>query len=181
MFNRTLIALIGALIPSLAAAAPPPLARGLIVGGISVGGGVVGGIAGGAAGFGIGAATCGQSFECYGPLLGFGFGAATGVVVGAPLGGALGAKAVGARPGRTALFSLGGLGAGLALMATGAATGSWELQNVGLVTGAVGMPVMAGVAAATDRTADADRAVTMSLSPRLGRDTVGVQFTLAGF
>lgn len=182
MIRRTVLALALALASSSALAAPSPAARGLITGGVSLGGELVGAVGLGFAGLGLGAAACRpDAFECWGPLIGAGMGATTGVVVGGPLGGALGAKISDARPGRAALFSLGGLGLGAAMLLTGLATESGGLQTVGLVTATVGTPVMAGVGAATDRHLPEAGGPRVAFAPTLAKDSLGLKVTVAGF
>lgn len=158
-----------------AQAAPAPAARGAIVGGVSLGAAAGGALVGGLAGFGLGLASCelpGASWECMGALAGPPIGAGAGWVVGAPVGGALAARAVGARPGRTLAYT--GIAAGVAAGLGGAfiATGEEALGLAALGTAALGMPVLAGVAAGTDRAADG-AAVGLIVAPTVGRDRVG--------
>ena len=134
-----------------AALAASPTGSGFIVGGASVGGALVGTAAGGLAGVGIGALTCtGNSFECWGPAIGGGLGAAGGFVAGGVVAGGLAAKKLDLDPVRTRRWSLAALGTGGAIIAASAAAGWWDGQTVGTVVAAAGIPVAAGLAAATD-------------------------------
>ena len=164
---------------ALPAQAASPVGRGFAAGGITLGGEVVGLAAGAATGLAIGASSCSSSgFECWGPLIGFAIGGTSGTVLGGSGGAALGGHVVHARPGRTLGFAALGLGAGLSITLVGGLADSGGLAQVGLVAGALGMPVGAGIAAATDKRAKEHQKVQIALSPTLQGKRPGV--ALAG-
>jgi len=171
-----------ALTAAPALAAPTPVERGALVGAISLGAEVAGAAGAGLIGAGLGGISCRDgAFECFGPFIGAGMGVGIGAVVGAPLGAGLAARGYGARPGRTAAFSLGGLGIGVGVSAIGVAAGSGEVAWGGIAAAGVLMPVMAGVGAGTDRETRPWDGPVLSASPLLVPGGGGVRVAVVGF
>lgn len=148
----------------LAAEAATPVGRGLGTGGATLGGAVVGGAVGGGLGFGLGVAACelSRSWECYLAPVGAVGGAGLGALGGAFGGGALGAKWTGARPRRVLGWSGGAAGLGLGLVVAGGLSGEEGLVYAGAGVGGLGIPLAAGLAAATDPEAGS---MTVSVAP----------------
>lgn len=169
------------LVPAPAHAEPTPLQRGLVAAGLTAGGELVGAGVTGAAGFGIGAASCRDSFECFAPFA-LGIGGAGAGAIGGGIGGAVvGGHVAKVRPGRVALGATAGAAVGLGVLVGGALAGREEIVTTGVVVGAVGMPLGAGILAATDRRGPQVRGpggVSLAISPQLGRDYQGVRVTL---
>lgn len=188
MIRSALLAFALAMFPSRSQAATP-VERGFAVGGVSLGAEVLlgGGLA--AAGFGIGNLMCDPSVtECFFPIIGGAAGGTLGAIVGAPLGGAIAAGNMHARGGRVVLFSSLGLVTGLGIAVLGPATNltwpkaSGTLVTTGVIFAATSMPVLAGVAAATDRKANSyERRIQMSVVPTLRPDRVGLRVSVVGF
>lgn len=175
-----LLALALTVAPALAA--PSPAERGVLVGAISLGGEVAAAAGAGLVGGGLGGAACRDgAFECFGPFIGAGMGVGVGAVVGAPLGAGLAARGYGARPGRTVAWTFAGLGMGAAVSAVGAAAGSGEVFWGGIATAGVMMPVMAGVAAGTDREIHPTDGPVLSAGALYVRGGGGVRLSLVGF
>ena len=120
--------------------------------GLGTGGGAVGGaLILGAGGYVTGLFTCESKLPsetlCYDFIIGAQVGAVVGASAGA-LGGAAGmAVAVDRRPVPIVLAGLGALGVGAGVTAIGAAADSDALIVAGFLTGALGAPIAAGVAA----------------------------------
>lgn len=180
---RFVLAAAGILAPTLAHAGTTPTERGAIVGAVAFGSETVGLLGGGLTGALVGGMACRDgAFECYGPFIGAAFGGGVGALVGAPLGGGLAAHAVGTRPGRVVGWSLAGAGVGLALSVTGLVTESSGLTATGLLTTAVGMPVLAGIAAGTDPVqGPPPNGPVLSVAPGVGRDRVGLVVRVDGW
>lgn len=176
-----------ALIAALALSAPPahaetsPAARGVAVGAIALGGGAVGVIAGGGTGLALGAATCSGSFECWAPLIGMALGGTSGAVIGPPVAAGIAAHGYGVHGGKVALWTLGGAGIGASLMLLGGIAESDELVTFGAVTGAVAMPVAAGIAAGTQRPRETEGLPLVQVVPGITRGGGSVRLVVSGF
>lgn len=133
------------------ALAATPATRGLIVGGATAGGAVVGAVGGGLAGVGLGALACvPDSFECWLPALGGGIGAVGGFITGGVVTSGLVARRLELDPRRTRRWGLATVGGGAVVYAVSSAAGWWGPSTAGFVISTAGLPVAAGIAAATD-------------------------------
>lgn len=170
--------LILGLLLSTPASAATPVARALIAGGITAGGELVGGGVGAFSGALIGSSLCDDASACSSSLGGLFLGGITGVALGGGAGAALGGQLVHARPLRTLGFASIGLGAGITLFALGNASGSTGLSSAGGVMLLAGMPVGAGIAAATDVMANPKaRPAHFSITPTIQDGQSGVRIS----
>lgn len=173
---RNLVVMAGLLGPNVASASDSPVADGLVVGGLTLGGELVGGAAGGLGGFGLAVVIC--SGDCLDPALVLGLGGmGVGGVAGGSLAGAFGAQAVHVRPGRVAGITAAVGGVGVGMFAVGLAIDDFRMWNYGPYVAGLGMPIAAGIAAATDRGEPAPSATTVSVTPVVRRDFGGVRLS----
>jgi hypothetical protein len=168
-----LLLLLGVVTPQTAHAEPSPAAKGIIVGSIGIGSSAVGALGLGALGVGVGATTCGNQFECWGPLLYGGIGATIGGAVGMPLGAALSAKKFGARPGKLLLNMGITAGASLGVLVIGEAVWSPALSGIGLTGLGLGLPITAAVTVA-HQLSKTETSASLTISPMLQRGRQGV-------
>lgn len=133
------------------AMAATPVGTGFIVGGATVGGALVGAAGGGLAGVGLGSLACRpESFECWGPAIGGGMGAVSGLVAGGVVTSGLVARRMELDPRRTRRWGMATVGAGGVIWGASTAVGLWGGATAGLVIATAGLPVATGIAAGTD-------------------------------
>jgi hypothetical protein len=172
---RNLVLMAGLLGPNVASASDSPVSDGLVVGGLTLGGELVGGTAGGLGGFGLALVTC--SGDCLEPalLLGLG-GIGLGGTGGGSLAAAFGAQAVHVRPGRTAAWTAAVGGVGVGMFFVGIGLRDPMLYTTAPYVAGLGMPIAAGIAAATDR-GEPVPSTTVSVTPVVRRDFQGVRLS----
>jgi hypothetical protein len=180
MLFRSLLAL--ALLSPSVALASTPVGRGVGVAAAALGGELAGGIGGGLVGGVVGGSACRSgAFECLGAPIGIVFGGSLGSLAGAPIGGALGARGYGVRPGRVVAWSLAGAGVGLGVAFIGLTQEVEPLAVGGVVGAAVAMPLLAGLAAGSDHQVHHRDGPVLSFAPSYVDHRVGLQVAVAGF
>jgi hypothetical protein len=173
---RNLVVMAGLLGPNVASASDSPVADGLVVGGLTLGGELVGGTAGGLLGFGGVVVACVGTCLDEALVVGLG-GVAVGGVGGGSLAAAFGAQAVHVRSGRTAAWTAAVGGVGVGMFAVGLAIDDFRMWNYGPYVAGLGMPIAAGIAAATDRGEPVPSTTTVSVTPVMRRDFQGVRLS----
>lgn len=172
--SATVIAALSLLLAADARAHEPgPAGRAVRVGLWTVGGEAVGLAAGGVAGALLGAASCGDQFECYAPLSGAIAGGGLGTAIGGAVAAGVSAHGSHSSVGRALGGGLAGLGVGAGLTIAGIAASSTPLAVTGVVVGVAGLPLGAALATGTDREVPA-----VSLAPVLSPGYRGIRLAV---